>query len=89
MNQIDIDEIIEDLDSMVELSRIHSNMVNYLNIVHSAVAIRKLLDKEIPLKPKSSFNLKNEEIYYCPHCGERVDEEYDDFCFYCRGKLLW
>lgn len=93
MDAQEIKSILYDLDAMVELARKHCNMPKFLEIVHSAVEIRRAVEKQIPQPPEYKYYKENPslwEIYHCQSCNAILlnYELYPtDYCNKCGQKL--
>ena len=67
----EIKSILYDLDAMVELAKKHCTTDKFVEIVHSAIEIRRAVEKQIPKPPVEKVNPKYPalgKMYYCT-CG--------------------
>ena len=94
MDVQEIKSILYDLDTMVELAKQHCNTPRFLEIIHSAVGIRQVVEKQIPKPPVEKVNPKYPalgKMYYCT-CGVLFygwgkPEEETNFCGNCGQKI--
>lgn len=90
----EIESILYDLDAMVELARKHCNTPRFLEIVHSAIEIRRIVEKQIPKPPVEKVHPKHKKLgkmHYC-ECGVLFygwgnPEEETNYCGNCGQKL--
>ena len=90
MDVQEIKSILYDLDTMVELAKQRCNTPRFLEIVHSAIEIRRAVEKQTPKGVKKSCvefthgvcptcrRLYWEKVHvgnYCDMCGQKLKEE--------------
>ena len=90
MKSEDIEVALEDLDIMVEQSRLNLGMVGFLSIVHSANLIKQTLEKQTP---KEIVSINDNESYFVCSCGFTVgyfeDSREHKYCLNCGQKIEW
>ena len=91
MDMQEIESILYDLDAMVELAKQRCNTPRFLEIVHSAIEIRRAVEKQIPKKPE--YVDYDMSYYKCGSCGELIawtaDEGDHKFCLECGQAIKW